>query len=117
MTIQNNLSTRAAENLTGSNVMLEGVIKANADKFDFKENPNGIINLGVAENQLMTAELREIVSERRSKRGVCERKEGSMKRKECLARRHSLTFLVVLTFKNDDLVLEGGHCRYQGKKS
>ncbi|KAG0063537.1 pyridoxal phosphate-dependent transferase [Linnemannia elongata] len=62
MTLQNNLSSRAAENLKGSNVMLEGVIKANSDKFDFKENPNGIINLGVAENQLMTAELREIFS-------------------------------------------------------
>lgn len=73
MTIQNNLSSRAAENLTGSNVMLEGVIKANADKFDFKENPNGIINLGVAENQLMTAELREIVSERQGEREACAR--------------------------------------------
>lgn len=76
MTLQNNLSSRAAENLKGSNVMLEGVIKANSDKFDFKENPNGIINLGVAENQLMTAELREIVSLRKS--------EGSMKRKGCM---------------------------------
>ncbi|KAG0272847.1 hypothetical protein BGZ95_011353, partial [Linnemannia exigua] len=62
MTIQNNLSSRAAENLLGSNVMLEGVIKANSDKFDVKSNPDGIINLGVAENQLMTAELREIMS-------------------------------------------------------
>ncbi|KAG0284236.1 hypothetical protein BGZ96_011378 [Linnemannia gamsii] len=62
MTIRNNLSSRAAENLLGSNVMLEGVIKANSDKFDFKANPNGIINLGVAENQLMTAELRNIFS-------------------------------------------------------
>ncbi|KAF9128926.1 hypothetical protein BGW39_004615 [Mortierella sp. 14UC] len=62
MTIQNNLSSRAAENLTVSNVMLEGVIKANEDKFDVKSNPDGIINLGVAENQLMTAELREIMS-------------------------------------------------------
>ena len=42
--------------------MLEGVIKVNANKFDEETNPNGIINLGVAENQLMKAELREIVS-------------------------------------------------------
>ncbi|KAF9080921.1 hypothetical protein BGX23_001508, partial [Mortierella sp. AD031] len=62
MTIHINLSTRVAENLQDSNVMLEGVMKANSDKFDFKANPNGIINLGVAENQLMTAELREIMS-------------------------------------------------------
>jgi hypothetical protein len=70
MTIQNNLSSRAAENLTGSNVMLEGVIKANSDKFDFKANPNGIINLGVAENQLMTAELRDIVSQGERRQGT-----------------------------------------------
>ncbi|KAF9955760.1 hypothetical protein BGZ72_003441 [Mortierella alpina] len=59
MTHQKTLSARAQENLQGSNIMLEGVIKANADKFDMSANPKGIINLGVAENQLMTAELRE----------------------------------------------------------
>jgi hypothetical protein len=69
MTLQN-LSLRAAENLTGSNVMLEGVIKANSDKFDVQSNPDGIINLGVAENQLMTAELREIVRESPCKGGI-----------------------------------------------
>ncbi|KAF9291318.1 hypothetical protein BGZ68_004406 [Mortierella alpina] len=61
MTHQKTLSVRAQENLQGSNIMLEGVIKANANKFDMSINPKGIINLGVAENQLMTAELREFM--------------------------------------------------------
>lgn len=61
MTHEKTLSVRAQENLQGSNIMLEGVIKANANKFDMSANPKGIINLGVAENQLMTAELREFV--------------------------------------------------------
>ncbi|KAG0206085.1 hypothetical protein BGX28_002444 [Mortierella sp. GBA30] len=61
MTHLNTLSARAQENLQHSNVMLEGVIKANSNKFDSTANPNGIVNLGVAENQLMTAELRDIM--------------------------------------------------------
>ncbi|KAF9197076.1 hypothetical protein BGZ50_000026 [Haplosporangium sp. Z 11] len=56
------LSTRAQENLQGTNIMLEGVIRANANKFDIETNPNGMVNLGVAENQLMTEELRAIMS-------------------------------------------------------
>lgn len=56
------LSTRAQENLTGPNIMLDGVRKVNSDKYDADTNPNGIINLGVAENQLMTKELTMIVS-------------------------------------------------------
>ncbi|KAF9934991.1 hypothetical protein FBU30_009414 [Linnemannia zychae] len=62
MTIQNNLSSRAAENLKGTNVMMDGLIRANSNKYDATSNPDGIINLGVAENQLMTAELRQIMS-------------------------------------------------------
>ncbi|KAG0258962.1 hypothetical protein BG011_002965 [Mortierella polycephala] len=61
MTIKTSLSIRAQENLQGSNIMLEGVIKANANKFDLEANPNGMVNLGVAENQLMTEELRTIM--------------------------------------------------------
>jgi hypothetical protein len=60
MTLQN-LSIRAQENLQDTNVMLEGIIRANSNKFHIKTNPTGIINLGVAENQLMTRELSEIV--------------------------------------------------------
>jgi len=41
--------------------MLDGVRKVNSDKYDADTNPNGIINLGVAENQLMTKELTMIV--------------------------------------------------------
>ncbi|KAG0352471.1 hypothetical protein BG005_008061 [Podila minutissima] len=55
------LSTRAQENLTGPNIMLDGVRKVNSNKYDAVANPNGIINLGVAENQLMTKELTEIM--------------------------------------------------------
>ncbi|KAK3813025.1 MAG: pyridoxal phosphate-dependent transferase [Benniella sp.] len=61
MTLQN-LSVRAQENLQDTNVMLEGVIRANSNKFHIKTNPTGIINLGVAENQLMTRELSEIMA-------------------------------------------------------
>ncbi|KAF8941585.1 pyridoxal phosphate-dependent transferase [Dissophora ornata] len=61
MTLKNNLSARAQKNLEGSNIMLEGVIQANANKFDFENNQAGVINLGVAENQLMTKELAEIM--------------------------------------------------------
>ncbi|KAF9562299.1 hypothetical protein EC968_005328 [Mortierella alpina] len=61
MAHQKTLSARAQENLQGSNIMLEGVIKANANKFNMSTNLKGIINLGVAENQLMTAELRDIL--------------------------------------------------------
>ncbi|KAG0239692.1 hypothetical protein BGX31_002543 [Mortierella sp. GBA43] len=61
MTVLNFLSERAQENLHGTNVMIEGVIRANANKFHIKSNPGGIINLGVAENQLMTKELSEIL--------------------------------------------------------
>ncbi|KAI8363515.1 pyridoxal phosphate-dependent transferase [Mortierella sp. GBAus27b] len=62
MTVLNFLSERAQENLHGTNVMIEGVIRANANKFHIKSNPGGIINLGVAENQLMTKELSEILA-------------------------------------------------------
>lgn len=55
------LSARAQENLSGPNIMLDGVKKVNSDKYDADTNPNGIINLGVAENQLMTKELTKIV--------------------------------------------------------
>ncbi|KAF9313069.1 hypothetical protein BG003_005648 [Podila horticola] len=55
------LSTRAQENLTEPNVMLDGVRMVNSNKYDAVTNPNGIINLGVAENQLMTKELTEIM--------------------------------------------------------
>lgn len=41
--------------------MLDGVRMVNSNKYDAVTNPNGIINLGVAENQLMTKELTEIV--------------------------------------------------------
>ncbi|GJJ69679.1 hypothetical protein EMPS_02027 [Entomortierella parvispora] len=61
MTRKTNLSLRAQGNLSGENVMLEGVIRVNANKFDEAANPDGIINLGVAENQLMKAELRKIM--------------------------------------------------------
>ncbi|KAG9319461.1 hypothetical protein KVV02_000359 [Mortierella alpina] len=61
MAHQKTLSVRAQENLQGSNVMLEGVIKANSNKFDMSANPKGIINLGVAENQVMTSELRDLM--------------------------------------------------------
>ncbi|KAI1300513.1 hypothetical protein EDD11_006172 [Mortierella claussenii] len=62
MAVKNNLSQRAHENLLESNVMLEGVIKANSNKFDFTHNPDGIVNMGVAENQLMTKELTDIMA-------------------------------------------------------
>ncbi|KAF8988565.1 hypothetical protein BGZ52_007860 [Haplosporangium bisporale] len=55
------LSTRAQENLSEPNIMLDGVRKVNSDKYDADTNPNGIINLGVAENQLMTKELTKIM--------------------------------------------------------
>ncbi|KAF9375889.1 hypothetical protein BGX21_003659, partial [Mortierella sp. AD011] len=61
MTVKGTLSLRAQDNLQGSNVMLDGVIRVNSNKFDAKSNPSGIINLGVAENQLMTKELAEIL--------------------------------------------------------
>ncbi|KAF9361442.1 hypothetical protein BGX26_003186 [Mortierella sp. AD094] len=63
MTIKSTLSLRAQDNLLGSNVMMDGLIKVNSNKFDAKSNPSGIINLGVAENQLMTKELAEIMSQ------------------------------------------------------
>ncbi|KAG0051855.1 hypothetical protein BGZ83_003256 [Gryganskiella cystojenkinii] len=55
------LSQRAQQNLTGENIMLEGVVKVNANKYDAQSNPDGIINLGVAENQLMKTDLIEIM--------------------------------------------------------
>ncbi|KAF9433135.1 hypothetical protein BGZ76_009835 [Entomortierella beljakovae] len=57
------LSQRANENLEGSQVMMNGLMKVNANKYDAKTRPSGIINLGVAENQLMTEELSEIMSQ------------------------------------------------------
>ncbi|KAF9928551.1 hypothetical protein BGZ65_006216 [Modicella reniformis] len=58
-----NLSVRAQENCRGggSNVMIQGMARVSSDKFDLQTNPKGIINLGVAENQLMSKELAAIL--------------------------------------------------------
>ncbi|KAF9974361.1 hypothetical protein BGZ73_002247 [Actinomortierella ambigua] len=56
-----NLSQRALENTAKENVMLDGVIRVNKNRYDATANPKGIINMGVAENRLMTAELTKIL--------------------------------------------------------
>ncbi|KAF9116444.1 hypothetical protein BGX27_002476 [Mortierella sp. AM989] len=63
MTIKSTLSLRAQENLQINNIMLEGVIRVNSNKYDENSNLSGNINLGVAENQLMTKELADIMSQ------------------------------------------------------
>ncbi|KAF9426365.1 hypothetical protein BGZ94_006627, partial [Podila epigama] len=55
------ISRRAQENLSdSSNIMLEGVRLVNSNKYHAHEKADGIINLGVAENQLMTEDLSRI---------------------------------------------------------
>ncbi|KAF8985539.1 hypothetical protein BGZ46_003828 [Entomortierella lignicola] len=63
MTIKSTLSLRAQDNLQSTNLMLDGIVRVNSNKYNEKSNPTGIINLGVAENQLMTKELVEIMSQ------------------------------------------------------
>ncbi|ORZ04389.1 1-aminocyclopropane-1-carboxylate synthase, partial [Lobosporangium transversale] len=61
MNLKPNLSIRAQENLQVPNIMLDGIKKIYNNKFHLTNNPSGIINMSVAENQLMTKELSEIM--------------------------------------------------------
>ncbi|KAG0237557.1 hypothetical protein BGW41_008357 [Actinomortierella wolfii] len=56
-----NLSRRALENVSTPNIMLDGVIRVNKNRYDATANPTGIINMGVAENRLMLQELADIM--------------------------------------------------------
>ncbi|KAG0098009.1 hypothetical protein BGZ93_001391 [Podila epicladia] len=83
--------------------MLDGVRKVNSNKYDAVANPSGIINLGVAENQLMTKELTEILF------GYGESPSGSKKLREHFANNiFNRYFNPVEPVSFDQMVLSAG---------